>query len=239
VANIWSDQIMVHVGTFTPGTSTTQVSVTLAAAALDKTVFLNKAERVHPGIRSDEMAWSGLFEDGTDGTGTGNIDDLMGKIVGTIELVTYAFGTALGARAYVGTSFIASAGVSGNVLEMVRAEAGFKPDGTLSAGKHHGSVFVGTHGTRTGSIDNAATSTGTSKWYSHIMNFSGSMNLEFQDSADGTSFANIGISDASTAGGRTSVVAIASTLRRYTRVTINGSHATTTGTIFVTVVRYA
>jgi len=232
VANIWSNEVRFYAGGYDPGTSTTRASVTLEAAALDKTAFGDAAEAIQAGLRSDSIEWAGWFADGSK-----SYDSMLGTIVGTTgEVVSMFIGTTTGDRAYAAEVLSKSAKPVANIGELVRAEAEFIPDGTVSVCKHFGSA-LSLDGTpndtlNSGSVDDSALSTGTGHFFSHILLFSaggtGTLTTNLDHSANASTWANK-VQDAFTATG-SKKTEFTGTLNRYVRFKV-GIGGTSTGTI--------
>mgnify|MGYP006404018365 FL=1 len=223
MGNLTSEVLRLYVGGFNPGTSTTSMSATLAVGALDPTSFGDPAERVAADIRQDRLEWAGWLNDAT-----GGIDKIMGTLIGTLGVVvSFVIGTATGARSYNGTSLMTKAAPVGNVKELVKVEAEWRPDGALDVSKHFGEAQALTAGTASGSVDDAAASTAGVVFYTHVIGFVGTntYRMVLEDSADGASFADIATADHTGTGGARTVLAGA--VRRYIRMTT--SWATTGG----------
>ena len=217
-----SSELRLYVGAFDLGTATTSSAVTLEATPLDKTAFGDAAESSIPGLRKDAIEWAGWFDDGT-GTG-GGINQLLGTLLGSSGAAYSLYiGTTNGDRAYCGTIFVASVKPAGNVAELVKVVAMFKPDGTIEAGKHFGPrKVVSTSGT----TDDSAATTSGGAFYSHVFGWVGTPTtgtMVLQHSTDGTIWADVGTHNYQGPSGSSQRTTFSGTLRRYVRLTTSAA----------------
>ena len=97
---------------------------------LDCTTFADVGERVTPGIQaSQEWSVSGFW----DNAGTGP-DEVYSTMAGTITAFEYfPQGTASSRRKYSGNAMVTSFRITGAVKELIKYEARFKLDGTMTS----------------------------------------------------------------------------------------------------------
>lgn len=231
MAKLFSKQVSVYFAGFDLGTATTSTMISLELEALDKTALGDGAETVIAGIRHDQAEWSGLYDDGTSMDAAGSA--MIGS--GTNNVLSVHIGTTIGSRAYAGTALLLMTKPLSSVKGLVQQEAIFKPDQSWDRGQTQllNTSFTGSGSS--GSIDNAALTTGGGKWYLHVFTYSGGGTtvVSLEDSADAASWAAVGTVGAISA--RSSYRnTFTGTLRRYTRVT---KTATGTAQLAAVVVR--
>jgi hypothetical protein len=237
VANLFSDQMRFYVGGYDPGTSTTNASVTMEVASLDRTSFGDSAERVQAGVRMDSFEWSGWFADGQK-----SFDSMLGTIMGTAgEVVSMYIGTTTGDRAFSAEVLSKSAKSVNNIKELVRAEAEFIPDGNVSVCRHFGSALSlyginpgGTGTVASGSLDDGAASTGTGYFFTHVLYLAavggtGTFTSNLHHSTNNSTWSSK-VQDVFTATGSKKTAFVA--LNRYVRV-VAGIASTSTGTVHI------
>lgn len=215
MAKLLTRDTRVYIGGYDPGASTTRWVFSLEAPALDPTAITDAAERVAADIRKDAFEWAGIFDDSAN-----DADAAAVAMIGssTNNVVSVFLGTATGSLAYAGTALMITHRALGSLGDMVRYEIGFALDQAIERGVHYGLPTAESGGWDTGSVDNAVLTTGGGSWYLHIISGSGTVGL--QDSADGTSFANIGTITGIT-GKIARKTALTGTIRRYTRVDVS------------------
>ena len=214
MAKYWSNSVKVYFGPYDFGTATTSIGITKAVAVLDPTVLGEAAERGTAGIKMDTVDWAGLFDDSLSADAGGSL--LIGS--STNNVYTVIIGSAIGSVAYAGTGLLLKAKVVTGVKDLVRQEVSFDMDQGLDRCQ---SYFIKNTATTTGTnnsgtIDNAASSTGSGTMYVHMFTMTGgTTTVFFQHSSDTVTWTNIGTAIFTATGAQR--VSFAGSVLRWTR----------------------
>ena len=206
---------------YDPGTAATRLSVTLAAASLDPTSVTDVAEQKSAGVRQDQVAFAGWFDDGS---------EAMKTLVGTgAKVVSMYVGTGTGSKAYCGQAHLVDAPEPVARAELVRQEATFVVDGQLERAHVLRNKFVATATGNSGSADNGTISGLGGTLYVHIHSLSGTGTgtITLQDAAVAGTWAAVANMTFNPTGAGATAIGTTGTLRRFRRL-IHQTGATAT-----------
>ena len=215
----YSSDVRVYFERFEVGTATVAIGIKREVADLETTALGDPAERLIPGLRMDKLdpPWSGYFHDGT------SFDAYQAANVGSGTKVHSVFiGTTTGDIVYAAQMHLSSGVINTPNKGVVMADGGLRPDQAWDRGRVLTIRTTATGSSVSGSVDNAALSTGSGYFILHVFSIGAgtTSTIALQDSADGANFDDLAVQVIST--GTAYRIQVGSgaggTIRQYTRL---------------------